>query len=217
MAKKKPAPVGSESVDTADNFGLFPPIKWRHVTEVDLLACELPHRLARIEADLLGIVEKFPPKADDPKPVNYDPGPEWQAACLCLASDAPAEVRKARDAVLLLRHSLRPAIEKGDVREAVDCAIDLGFWLCQVDVLPVDEAARIGKRIRTGSAKGVATKTSKAVQRREDTQQAVRERWAKNPKQSLSTIQQALAKQDGKPFGSQSLIEKNTVGMKRSK
>ena len=44
---------------------------------------------------MLAIVKKYPPKADDPKPVNYDPSPEWQAACLLLASDAPAAVPKS--------------------------------------------------------------------------------------------------------------------------
>ena len=214
MAKKKRTPFGSESMDTAEDFGLFPPIQWKVLTKADLLARELPQRLARIEADLLAIVKKYPPKADDPKPVNYDPSPEWQAACLLLASDAPAEAREARGAVLLIRHNLRPAIEKGDLREAVDCAIDLGFSLCQVDVLPVDKATRGGKRSRKGAAKGLVTKASKAVQRREATQQAVRDRWTKNPKQTPSTSQQALAKLDGRPFGALRTICKNTTGMK---
>ena len=90
----------------------------------------------------------------------------------------------------------------------------LGCAIQRIKVRPLAPFAKIGKTSREGAAKGQATKASKAAQRREATQLAVRDRWTKNPKLSLSAIQQALAKVDGKPFGSQSLIEKNTVGMK---
>lgn len=113
-----------------------------------------------------------------------------------------------------IKSSLLPAIERGDLLAAVGYAFSVGYRLCQIEVLPHDDAAKVGKRSGEGAAKGQASKATKAVQRREATQQAVRERWMKNPKLSLSAIQQALAKLDGKPFGSQSLIEKNTVGMK---
>lgn len=112
---------------------------------------------------------------------------------------------------------LFPAVERGDINAAVAISLELGFLLCKSIVLQSDHLARAAKRSHKGAVKGTATKSSKAAERREATQQAVRERWTKNPKQSLSSIQQALAKLEDKPFGSQSLIERNTVGMKRLK
>lgn len=124
-----------------------------------------------------------------------------------------------REAVMLLatytQDLLPPAVQRGDVDTAVLIGFRMGYRLCQIEVLPHDGVAKIGAKIKAGAAMGTARKATKAVQRRNETQQAVRDLWQRNPKQSLSAIQQALAKLDGKPFGSQSLIEKNTVGMKR--
>ena len=105
-------------------------------------------------------------------------------------------------------------LDSGDVSAVSLAMMKLGYRICRIELWPLNEATKTGKKTRKGAAKGQASKATKAVQRREATQQAVRERWTKNPKLSLSAIQQALAKLDGKPFGSQSLIEKNTVGMK---
>ena len=106
------------------------------------------------------------------------------------------------------------ALERGETSTAMRLSMILGYRLCQLEVLPHDDAAKIGKQSLTGAAKGKASKLTKAAQRRDDTQQAVRDRWIKNPKLSLATIQAALAKLTGTPFGGIRTVEKNTAGMK---
>lgn len=122
----------------------------------------------------------------------------------------------SREAVELMKmlDGFQALLDSGDVAAVSLAMMKIGYRICRIELWPLNEATKTGKKTRKGAAKGKATSSSKATQRREATQQAVRERWTKNPKLSLSAIQQALAKLDGKPFGSQSLIEKNTVGMK---
>ena len=163
-------------------------------TKDALLDNEPARRLMRIEAELLAIVNRYLPKPDDPKPLNYMPGPEWQDATLWLASDAPAEAHAAREAVSEIRLWLRPSLAASDAWQAADCALTIGYLLCKAQVLPFDKAAREGKRSRAGAVRGTSTKAAKAAERREATQRAVCDRWEKNPKLSLSAIQQALAK-----------------------
>jgi len=122
----------------------------------------------------------------------------------------------SREAVELMKmlDGFQALLDSGDVAAVSLAMMKIGYRICRIELWPLNEATKTGKKTRKGAAKGKATSSSKATQRREATQQAVRERWTKNPKLSLSAIQQALAKLDGKPLGSQSLIEKNTVGMK---
>lgn len=219
MAKRKTSAVVPNS---DDDFGLFRPRKQRPMSilpsQEELKAdagfwwerSDVPEHLDEIERNLERLIGCVSPETVKAKR-------DAEAVAFERAKAKSPPLREAVWALRILRRDLRPAIAKGELLIAVGAALRLGYALCRVEVLPHDDAAKIGKRTRKGAAKGLATKTSKAVQRREDTQQAVRDRWTKNPKLSLSAIQQALAKVDGKPFGMLRTIEKNTVGMKPAK
>ncbi len=108
---------------------------------------------------------------------------------------------------------LFPAVERGDIDAAVAIAIELGFLLCKSIVLQSDHVVAAAKNSQKGSEKGRAVISVSTAQRREATRQAVRDRWAKNPKLSLFDIQKALANLEGSPYKKLRTVCTNTGGM----
>ena len=126
------------------------------------------------------------------------------------------------DELMKMLDGLQALLDSGDVAAVSLAMMKRGYRICRIEVWPMNEATKTGKKTRKGAAKGRATSSTKAVQLREATQQAVRKRWAESPgaKLSLTTIRDELAilgTKDNRPFGSLKKIEENTKGMQRPK